>query len=121
MRPEQFSSGNLYDLLEIVVIARIASMRPEQFSSGNHDGRLYAQAAVLTASMRPEQFSSGNPGRCIDRGMTQLCSFNEAGAIQLRKSRTYCMTKRARSNRFNEAGAIQLRKSAIDLVDLVDD
>ena len=38
--------------------------------------------------MRPEQFSSGNPDELEDADRkTKLC-FNEAGAIQLRKSRS---------------------------------
>ena len=37
--------------------------------------------------MRPEQFSSGNPGEQELAQTKSQISFNEAGAIQLRKSR----------------------------------
>ena len=60
--------------------------------------------------MRPEQFSSGNRVR-EDETAPSKPRFNEAGAIQLRKSATAGADLCNGYTRFNEAGAIQLRKS----------
>ncbi len=59
-------------------------MRPERFRSGNprlnQDERI-----ILEASMRPERFRSGN--RCNSAEWSRpWSSFNEAGAVPLRKS-----------------------------------
>ena len=65
-------------------------MRPEQFSSGNRTGCMLFNIDIL-ASMRPEQFSSGNPHPPKAMVHRQI-RFNEAGAIQLRKSAHYGLT-----------------------------
>ncbi len=86
MRPEQFSSGNP-GLQGSLFFYILASMRPEQFSSGNLE-QIAPLLRLNNASMRPEQFSSGNP-EIIGRLFSFPLGFNEAGAIQLRKSRLY--------------------------------
>ena len=90
-------------------LRRLASMRPEQFSSGNLCSNLQ-RTRLHRASMRPEQFSSGNL-RFSGATLAWSNRFNEAGAIQLRKSSNPRCPAAQRIPCFNEAGAIQLRKS----------
>jgi hypothetical protein len=92
MMPEQLSSRNFCKNYGDAIEGP-ASMRPEQFSSENFC-KNYGSAIEGPASMRPEQFSSGNVRLSFAPSSIPDCwpSFNEAGAIQLRKCPSFFRT-----------------------------